>query len=440
VWLGLPRPESIWPLSRWLGDEKTDPAAALGDLTRAFQGALDVKPRPTGLIVRFEAADAFVAARSANLVADGIVASERTARLEAAERTGRWLAERAAELNQHLAASPDGKTDAVSQQIVDNLARVSASLARESEPRLRVSARATAPDAPAYPRRAIIIATSVAGGVLFGLIIALVGEATRRSFYSLERIEARTGLTVLGALPRARRRHGETPANLVLSQPRAPYSDAARELRAHLFLPSDQDHPHTVAIISAVAGDGRSSTALSIARVSAASGFRTLIVDSDTTAPALHRALSVPNERGLTDYLSGERSLDEVIEIDFESHAHCILAGPTTPNAADLLLSDRMGALLATLRSAYDLIVIDTPPIRSCADALTIAAQSDTTLFLINWGHTRRRSVRGALVRLKAIGVKPAGIVLTHVNLRRFRRYYGGQAMAGPAATPPSPS
>jgi capsular exopolysaccharide synthesis family protein len=437
IWLGLPRPDAVWPLSRWLakGDENATPAEAFDNLSAAFSGALTVSVRPGGLVVGFRAADAAVARRGANLVANGFVASEHAASLEAAERTGRWLAERAAELNRHLAASPDGEPDVVSQQIVDNLARVSASLARESEPQVRVSAPATTPETPAHPRRTAIIAISVAGGVLFGLLLALVGEVAGRGLRGLERIEARTGLPVLGALPRTRRR--TAPADMVLSRPRAPYSDAVRELRAHLLLPSDQGHSRTVTIVSAVAGDGRSSTALSLSRVSAASGFRTLILDADTTAPALHRALNIPNERGLTDYLSGKCGLDEVIEIDFESHAHCILAGPSSPNAADLLSSDRMSALLATLRTAYDLIIIDTPPIRSCADGLTIAQQSDVTLFLISWGHTRRRAVRAALVRLKAIGVKPAGIVLTNVNLRRFRRYHGGQAMAGPAARAP---
>lgn len=436
VWLGLPRPEDAWPLSRWLGKRRGQetPEKAFDALVASFHGALMVLPRTAGFVVRFEAADAAVAERGANLAANGFVESEHAASLEAAERTGRWLAERAAELSRHLAS--EGAPDAVSQQIVENLARVSASLARETEPRIRVSARAKAPDEAASPRRAEIIALSVAGGLLFGLFVALVGDATRRGFRSLERIEARTGLPVLGALPRTR--HRTTPADMVLSRPRAPYSDAVRELRAHLFMPSNLGHPRTVAIISAVAGDGRSSTALALARVSAASGFRTLIVDADTTAPALHRALNIPNERGLTDYLSGKCGLDEVIEIDFESHAHCILAGPSAPNAADLLLSDRMAALLTTLRTTYDLIVIDTPPIRSCADGLTLAMQSDVTLFIVGWGQTRRRAVRGALVRLKAIGVKPAGIVLTKVNLRRFRRYHGGQAMAGPAARAPS--
>ena len=123
--------------------------------------------------------------------------------------------------------------------------------------------------------------------------------------------------------------------------------------------------------------------------------------------------------------------LEEIVQIDFKSGAHFVLAGQTVPHAIDLLGSERMRALLASLSEVYDLIVIDTPPVLALSDTLVLLRYVDKTIFLVRWEKTRRETLLAGVRQVLDAGADLAGIVLTQVDMRKQAQYPYGSAYYG---------
>ena len=220
-----------------------------------------------------------------------------------------------------------------------------------------------------------------------------------------------------------RKGRGTQPHQLAVSKPGSVYGEAVRTLRTALLLSDSERPPRTVLVTSSIPNEGKTSTALSIACQSAKSGQRCIILDCDLRQSSVHRYFGVPNKIGLADYLVGKARLEEVIEIDPVSTAHLIPAGARAPNPIDLLGSPQMRRLIKALAQAYDLVILDTPPVLAVSDALVLVRHVDATLFLIRWEQTRRlAAVSGLKVALEA-GANLAGVVLSQVDVKRHAQY-----------------
>ena len=182
-------------------------------------------------------------------------------------------------------------------------------------------------------------------------------------------------------------------------------------------------------VTSSVSSEGKTSTALSIAALSARTGQRAIIVDCDMRHPSVHTALKVPNEAGLSNYLTGQSGLDEVIDIDLVSGVHYITAGGRTPHPMDLLNSQQMKALIALLSQQYDIVVFDTPPLLAVSDTLVLARQVEKSIFVVRWEKTRRDTVSMGLRQIIDVGADLAGLVMTQVDRKKQARY--GQSDSG---------
>jgi capsular exopolysaccharide synthesis family protein len=183
-----------------------------------------------------------------------------------------------------------------------------------------------------------------------------------------------------------------------------------------------------VLVTSSLPGEGKSETAVSLARAAAKAGQRTLIIDCDLRHPTLHVKLGVANGSGLVGAVSGITKLEDVIEIDERSGCHYIAAGAGVPSPTDFLGSDPMRRILMRVREVYDLIVLDTPPVLVVSDALVLLRQVDKTLFVARWGKTARDAAIGALRTIIEAGADVAGVVLNQVNLQKQARYRYGNA------------
>lgn len=170
-------------------------------------------------------------------------------------------------------------------------------------------------------------------------------------------------------------------------------------------------------------GEGETSTSLAVGVMAARSGQRSLIIDCDLRHPSLHVQLGQTNGTGLCDYLTGNASLEEVIEIDPNSGIHYITPGSRPPNASDVLGSDRMRDLLDQLRDSYDMIILDTPPVLAVADALVLVRMVDKTVYVVRWEKTRRDTAVSGLKLVLEAGANMAGIALTQVDARRQSMY-----------------
>ena len=295
------------------------------------------------------------------------------------------------------------------------------------EPDARVISYATAPLEPARPRKAVIIGAGLILSALLGFLLAFVREQMESGFRTVEQVEDVTGVPAIAMLPRVAgaNKPGKAPYDLVIDQPTSSYSEAMRTLRTALLLSDVDRPPRTIAVTSSVPSEGKTTASLSLARAAAKSGQKVLIIDCDLRKPSLHTTLQVPNNQGIVDYLSHEKELEDVIEIDFKSEAHYILSGPAVANATDVLASNLMSELLEALSDTYDLVVLDTPPVLAVSDTLVLGRQVDKTVFIVEWNKTRRAAAAGALKQIIASGADVAGVVLSQVDVKKFQRYYG---------------
>jgi len=296
------------------------------------------------------------------------------------------------------------------------------------EPDARVISYATTPHSPSRPRKGLIIAAGLILSGLIGFLLAFIREQLESGFRTIEQVEEVTGIPAMAMLPHipGASKLGKAPYDLVVDKPTSSYSEAMRTLRTALLLPDVDRPPRTISITSSVPSEGKTTISLSLARAAAKSGQKVLIIDCDLGKPSLHKALQVPNTQGIVDYLSHEKELEDIIEIDFKSEAHFILAGPTVSNATDVLAPNLMSELLEALAETYDLVVLDTPPVLAVSDTLVIGCEVDKTIFVVEWNKTKRSVAQNALKQIVASGADVAGFVLSQVDIKKYERYYGG--------------
>jgi capsular exopolysaccharide synthesis family protein len=191
----------------------------------------------------------------------------------------------------------------------------------------------------------------------------------------------------------------------------------------------DIDNPPKVVLMtSAEPSEGKSTIAISVARVQALAGLKVVIVDTDIRKPVVHERLAVRRAPGLVEVLDGKHTLSEAIITDEKTGVDVLPVG--VPVSTDTLAFDRMRNFLNDLRDQYDLIIIDSAPILAVSDARILPAISDMTIFSVRWRETRREVVRLAIKQLRESGARMGGIVLSRVNIKSHRQYgYGDSAL-----------
>ncbi|MGE3905942.1 MAG: GumC family protein [Reyranellaceae bacterium] len=289
----------------------------------------------------------------------------------------------------------------------------------------RVLQPAFVPGAPIAPRRDTIVFMAFVVSLAIGIALAVLIELLDAGFRSVHQLEQMAGAPTLGMVPFQTNKLGRNkrPWDTVLDKPNSAFAEAIRTIRTGLLLSSVDHPPRTVLVTSSVPGEGKTTTALALASAAAASGQRTIIVDCDMRQPALHANLGAKNQLGLSDYLTGNAALEDLIHIDDRSGLHYICAGRLPPSPTDLLSSNRMKQLLQQLSAAFQMVMLDTPPILAVSDALLLVRTVDKTIFVVRWERTRRDIALNGLKAVYDAGARVGGLVLSQVNLRKHARY-----------------
>ena len=269
-------------------------------------------------------------------------------------------------------------------------------------------------------------------GLLGGIGLAFLFEHLDDTYRRPEELEKRLGLAVLGVIPMTRQERGDNrPIALVGHEdPRSAFAEAYRSVRTALQFSTPSGVPRLLTVTSAMVGEGKSTTALSLAIQFAQAGRKTLLIEADLRKPSIHRTLNIDNQTGLTHYLAGGDA--QPVDITKPTHIgnlFAIPAGPLPPNPAELLSSARMVELLALAAEKFDQVVLDSPPLLGLADALIIGNLCEGTLLTVEMGSTPRGYVQGALKRLRGARVHVLGAILTKLEARPgaygyYRSYY----------------
>ena len=290
------------------------------------------------------------------------------------------------------------------------------------QPDAKLISSAAPPERPGFPPKFLILLLGTGAGVLLGALAALMRDAADRTFRRADAVEHLTGLPLLALVPTLPR--STPPVVHILQHPVSTYSEALRKIFVGLRLSVKGDTPRTILFTSSIPNEGKSVLAASFARMLARNGKRVLLVDCDWRAPALHRLFQCSNRYGLAQLATEERSsVQTAIHHDAASGLDLLVSGGWTPNASELLMSERLGPMLRTFAENYDLVVLDSAPVLVSSEALVLSRMVDKTVLVIRWGSTKRDAVFDALRQMVDAQADIAGAVLSRVDARRYREF-----------------
>lgn len=229
-----------------------------------------------------------------------------------------------------------------------------------------------------------------------------------------------TELPSLGFLPKIRQRW---PEKIVVKKPESAFAESVRTLYSSALLAFSGSKIKTLLITSTESGEGNTTIATCLAKTRAIAGDKTLIVDLNLRDPNIHSIFGIEKSPGITELLSGNCSLEEVIRTDPETGAHIITVGAACLNPADILMGNNMEVLIPILHESYDLVIIDSPPIMAVPDARLLLDKVDATLFVVRWAQTKRKFVQKALAEAAASRNQLIGVVLNMVDEKNYPQY-----------------
>jgi len=267
------------------------------------------------------------------------------------------------------------------------------------------------------PNKPLNIVLGVVFGLVVGVGLAFFIEYLDTSVKTIDDVERTLGSPVLGVIPQN--------IGLIMNEgAESPHAEAYRVLRTNILFSRKDDKLNTVVVVSAGAGEGKSTTAFNLATIFAQNGARVLVVDSDLRRPTLHKINGVTNALGLTNYLLKQNTLDEVIQTTKVPTLHLMASGKLPSSSIGILSSAAMKALITELKGRYDFVVFDSPPIMGVSDASILASEVDMTLQVIQYRRYPQPMNIRAKQMIEKVGGNLLGIVLNNINMSQDESYY----------------
>ncbi len=219
----------------------------------------------------------------------------------------------------------------------------------------------------------------------------------------------------------------EHPGNIELVPhffPNSRLAESYRSIRTALLLSSADSPVKTVAVTSAMPGEGKTVTAANLAVTLAQSGKTVVVVDADLRRPRQHRIFKIKNTFGLTTYLTDSVEIRDVVKSTEIPNLFLINAGPVPPNPAELLGSDRMARFIRMMAEESDFVIFDLPPMLEISDALVLGAKVDGLMLVVHGDKTSREALRKAREKLDLLKIRTLGVVINNVTLPQHGAYY----------------
>jgi capsular exopolysaccharide synthesis family protein len=286
----------------------------------------------------------------------------------------------------------------------------------------RLVSPAVAPEDPSSPPRPLIAVLGTLVGLMFGSAIVLLRQGGEATFRRADEIEATTGFPLFAMVPQTNAR--TVPSMQVVSDPASTFSEALRRVQVGIDLSAAAASSSTLLFASATPSEGRTVMVASLGRMLASNGRRTLLIDCDWRRPRLHQVFRCANGTGLAGLLTTTAPVpSDLIHHDALSGCDVLTAGDWKPEQAHFLGSERMRRLIHALATHYDSIILDTAPTLVAADALSLSRFVQRVVFVVRWDHTRKDAVLEALKQITDAQGQVAGVVLTRVESKKYRRY-----------------
>ena len=280
----------------------------------------------------------------------------------------------------------------------------------------RIWERAEPASFPSKPKVWLNMALATVVGLIVGVGLAFFLEYLDTSVKTMEDVESFLQAPVLAVIPQNIHLLAQTPDASV-------DAEAYRILRTNLEFNRKSSDANSVTFVSGGAGEGKSTTLANLAYTFAQGGYNTLIVDADLRRPSQHRIFGLSNDKGLTDFLTSDLDLEDVVQTTSQPNLFMLTSGRLPSDAVGVLNSQRMMDLIAQVKNRFDIVFFDSPPILGVSDASVLVRALDLTIVVVQ----HRRFPRAMLQRVKQavenVGGRMLGVVLNNVDVRHDQYY-----------------
>ncbi|MDI6817567.1 MAG: polysaccharide biosynthesis tyrosine autokinase [Actinomycetota bacterium] len=329
-----------------------------------------------------------------------------------------------------LSAEPIGDTQIIKLTVKDKDAKQAARIANamgdnftESVKELALSERtsvivdvvepAVASNEPVRPKPALNAIAGLLFGLTTGIGLVFLLERLDTSVRTAEETERLTGLVSLGVIPAAK-----TKEALFSNSKNVFLAESFRSLSINVRNFNHDKSAQTIVVTCPSLQEGKTTISVNLAIALAQAGQKILVVDCDLRRPGVHELLGLANDVGLANLLAGQTAADNTLQQTSIEGLTVIASGPVPLNPAELLTSERMKEILKETKSAYDFVILDSPPALAVTDAVMLASQADGVLLVASFGKTDKKSFLAAKVALEKAGARILGFVINGADLR----------------------
>jgi len=274
-------------------------------------------------------------------------------------------------------------------------------------------------------------ALGLAVGLVFGLGMAFLAEYLDNTIKSAEEAQELFDAPVLGTIPTVQFKAGETRRLTIVQDPGSRGAEAYRGLRNSIDYVNFEHVIKTVLVTSAAPGEGKSTVSANLAASLAMAGAKVVLINCDFRRPTTDEFFEVNNQLGLSDVLAGRISLESALQATDDANLRVLTPGKMPPNPSELLGSEKMTALIETIKADADWIIVDSPPLLAVADAAATARWTDGVLVVTRAGVSTSPAGANARDILDKVGARILGVVVWGLDESRGGRhgyggYYGG--------------
>ncbi len=255
--------------------------------------------------------------------------------------------------------------------------------------------------AKVFPNSKSVIIAAAAISTLVILLLIVIFYITHNKIYSISDVMkfSNQGLSLIGVIPRF---HNQIPVSqlIVDKNPKSVISESFRTIRTNLSFIDNSPGSKIISISSTISGEGKTFVAINIAGILAFTGKKVVLIDLDLRKPKIHKGFGVKNDRGMSNLLTSELSIQDCINHSSLENLKYITAGPTPPNPSELILSDKMKQLLQELKDTFDYVVIDNAPVGLVTDGIETLRMSDYPIYVFRADYSEKFFIQN-LLRLK---------------------------------------
>ncbi len=266
-------------------------------------------------------------------------------------------------------------------------------------------------------------------GVIIPFLFIIAKHILNNKISGADEVEKITNLSLIGNILH----NTKEESKVVLAHPKSVISEAFRRIRTRLeYLSSSKDETPVYAISSSMPGEGKTFSALNIASVFAISGKKTALLGFDLRKPRLNKILDLPKLKGISEYLTNQIELSEIIhQVEENSNLYYISSGEIPPNPSELIASSQTKEFFDKLKEEFDIIIIDTPPMGIVSDAYLLARYADSIVFVTRQNYTVKSVLFNTIKQMQQEGISNIGVILNDIPQRKgllgYSYYYGSK-------------